>query len=91
MLEAVAVSWSAAERYATSAEVIWLVVNTSWSGNRSFKHVYICCRRLRPVAIPQSAGSAALVLEWHSGRSEKFPCNPRDSGVVCLTQQPLTG
>ena len=25
MLEAVAVSWSAAERYATSAEVIWLV------------------------------------------------------------------
>ena len=27
MLEAVAVSWSAAERYATSAEVIWLVVN----------------------------------------------------------------
>ena len=32
MLEAVAVSWSAAERYATSAEVIWLVVNTSWSG-----------------------------------------------------------
>ena len=28
MLEAVAVSWSAAERYATSAEVIWLVVNT---------------------------------------------------------------
>ena len=33
MLEAVAVSWSAAERYATSAEVIWLVVNTSWSGS----------------------------------------------------------
>ena len=32
MLEAVAVSWSAAERYATSAEVIWLVVKTSWSG-----------------------------------------------------------
>ena len=29
MLEAVAVSWSAAERYATSAEVIWLVVNGS--------------------------------------------------------------
>ena len=29
MLEAVAVSWSAAERYATSAEVIWLVVKTS--------------------------------------------------------------
>ena len=26
MLDAVAVSWSAAERYATSAEVIWLVV-----------------------------------------------------------------
>ena len=32
MLDAVAVSWSAAGRYATSAEVIWLVVNTSWSG-----------------------------------------------------------
>ena len=32
MLEAVAVSWSAAERYAASAEVIWLVVKTSWSG-----------------------------------------------------------
>ena len=29
MLEAVAVSWSAAERYATSAEVIWLVVKAS--------------------------------------------------------------
>ena len=29
MLEAVAVSWSAAERYATSAEVIWLVAKTS--------------------------------------------------------------
>ena len=27
------------------------------------------------------AGSAASVLEWHSGRSEKFPC-PRDSGLV---------
>ena len=26
------VSWSVAERYATSAEVIWLVANTSWSG-----------------------------------------------------------
>ena len=37
-----------------------------------------------------SEAAAALVLEWHSGRSEKFPC-PRDSGVVCLTQQPLTG
>ena len=36
------------------------------------------------------AGSAASVLEWHSGRSEKFPC-PRDSGLVCLTQHPLTG
>ena len=34
MLEAVAVSWSAAERYATNAEVIWLVVNTSWSRAR---------------------------------------------------------
>ena len=32
MLEAVAVFWSAAERYAASAEGIWLVVNTSWSG-----------------------------------------------------------
>ena len=32
LVGAVAVSWSAAERYATSAEVIWLVVNTSWSG-----------------------------------------------------------
>ena len=32
MLEAVAVSWSAAERYAARAEVIWLVVKTSWSG-----------------------------------------------------------
>ena len=64
---------------------------------RSFKHVYICsCRRLSPVApAPRlrswsEAGSAALVLEWHSGRSEKFPC-PRDSGVVCLTHRPLTG
>ena len=32
MLEAVAVSWSAAERYAISAKVIWLVAKTSWSG-----------------------------------------------------------
>ena len=30
MLEAVAVFWSAAKRYAT--KVIWLVVKTSWSG-----------------------------------------------------------
>ena len=45
-------------------------------------------RRLSPVDSPQSAGSAASVLEWHSGRSEKFPC---DSGLVCLTHQPLFG
>ena len=29
------------------------------AGNRSFKHVYICSCCLSPVAIPQSAGSAA--------------------------------
>ena len=37
MLEAVAVSWSAAERYATSAEVIWLVVNMSRDGKVTFR------------------------------------------------------
>ena len=42
MLEAVAVSWSAAERYATSAEVIWLVVNTSWSGRSSAPVMAAC-------------------------------------------------
>ena len=68
------------------------------AGNRSFKHVYICSRRrLSPVdkasakelsASYSARGSipAASAVEYHSVRSEKFPC---DSGLVCLTQQPL--
>ena len=72
------------------------------AGNRSFKHVYICSRRLSPAAkaaakeLSASYSARGLIpaasaVEYHSVRSEKFPCNPRDSGVVCLTQQPLTG
>ena len=65
--------------------------------------LYICFRRrLSPVAKASAKelsasysarGSipAASAVENHSVRSEKFPCKPRDSGLVCLTHQPLTG
>ena len=54
--------------------------------DRSFKHVYICSRRLSPVAIPQSAGSAASVLEWHS-----TPPHRRHRLLVRQPHQPLFG
>ena len=56
------------------------------AGNRSFKHVYICSCCLSPVAIPQSAGSAASVLEWHS-----TPPHRRHRLLVRQPHQPLFG
>ena len=68
------------------------------AGNRSFKHGNICSRRLSPVAIPQSAGSAASVLEPAPGprqaRTRPAPGPPHQARTRVFSpvkSQDLTG